>query len=151
MIPPHGRQHRPATEPVVHRFEFAAAARPPLAVLGVRPGTAWVRIDGRLLDVRFGRWWMATTLDNVEAVEGSGPLSPVRDIGIRRSTADGALVLASSTRGGVRIRFAGPIPGAGPLAGWQRPTLTVTVAEPDLLIAGLCGAERCTGGRRRGT
>jgi hypothetical protein len=45
MIPPHGRQHRPATGPVVHRFEFAVAtaagrARRPPGNLTVTVGHA---------------------------------------------------------------------------------------------------------------
>jgi hypothetical protein len=117
--------------PVVHRFAFTAATRPLLAVLGVRPGTAWIRIDGRLLDIRFGRRRVATTLDDVEHAETTGPLPLHRTLGVRHDPAEDALTFGSGTRGGVRIRFARRVRGV------ERPTLVVTVDAPELLVARL--------------
>jgi hypothetical protein len=137
VIPHFGHRHRPAVDPVVHRFEFAPAARPLLAVLGIRPATAWIRVDGRLLDIRFGARRVATTLDDVEAAETTGPLPIARTLGVRHSP-DDVLVFGSGSRGGVRIRFARPVRGL------DRPTLVVTVVAPELLVARLRRSESLT-------
>jgi hypothetical protein len=138
MIPPYGRQHRLPAAPIVHRFDFAPATRPRLALLGVHPTTAWIRIEGHLLDVRFGRWRLATTLENVVSAGVRTP-PPVRwRRRVEHSGTTGTLVLATGGRGGVHIRFARPIPGAGPLAGCADPALLVTVTRPDRLVADLC-------------
>ncbi|QOC91456.1 hypothetical protein [Micromonospora craniellae] len=45
-----------------HRFPFRfdPPLRPLLALLGVRPSTAWVRVDGDTVAVRFGPWLLRT-------------------------------------------------------------------------------------------
>jgi hypothetical protein len=138
MIPPYGRQHRlPDDVPSEYRFSFCPGVRLPLALLGIRPATSRIVIDGETLDVRFGPWRVRTPLSNVVAVEQPGPLSPWRALGVRLSLADRGLTFGSDPLGGVCIRFAEPVRGIDPVGMVRHPGLTVTVEEPELLAARL--------------
>jgi hypothetical protein len=113
---------------------FAAAALP----FGVRPSTCGVVVaDGRLR-VRFGPWRVETPLTNVATVERTGPYSWWRVIGpARMSAADRGLTFATTDRGGVCITFVEPVRGGEPTGRLRHPGLTVTVADPDALVAEL--------------
>jgi hypothetical protein len=123
--------------PSEYRFSFHSAVRLPLALLGIRPATSRIVIDGETLDVRFGPWRVRTPLSNVVAVEQSGPLSPWRALGVRLSLADRGLTFGSDPLGGVCVRFARPVRGIDPVGLVRHPGLTVTVEEPELLTARL--------------
>jgi len=116
---------------------FAAAA----LVFGVRPSTCGVVVaDGHLL-VRFGPWRVETPLANVATIERTGPYSWWRVIGpARLSAADRGLTFATTARGGVCLRFVEPVPGIEPTGRIRHPGLTVTVADPDALVAALSRA-----------
>ncbi len=120
------------------RFDepFATAS----ALFGVRPSTSGVDVvDGRLV-VRFGWWRVETTVANIESFERTGPYRWWKVIGpAHLSLADGGLTFATTDRGGVCIRFKEPVPGIEPTGHLRHPGLTVTVAEPDRLVA-LIGA-----------
>ena len=117
-------------------FRFDPAFRLPLALLGVRPSTARVRV-GDDLDIRFGRFRLSTPWSNVAGAEVSGPFKAHRAIGPRLSLADRGVTFGTSTRRGVCIRFHRPV---GALLGERRlrhPGATVTVADPDGLQAAI--------------
>jgi hypothetical protein len=138
MIPPYGRQHRPVLDgPAIHRFAFAPAARPVLALIGINASAAWVRIDGDDLDVRFGPWRVRTRLDNVISAQPTGPLTWWQALGTRLSFVDHGLTFGSSTHGAVCVRFAHPVTGMDPFGLLRHPELTVTVATPAQLVAQL--------------
>ncbi|MGN9776908.1 hypothetical protein ACTMS0_14260 [Micromonospora sp. H33] len=125
----------------VHRFPFRfdRRFRPALAVLGVRPETASVRVDDDELAVRFGPWRLRTARGNVTGVERGGPYRWWRAIGPHLSLADAGVTFGSSTVAGVCVRFAEPVPALLP-GGWLRhPGLTVTVTDPDALVRLLAG------------
>jgi hypothetical protein len=135
VILPFGRRHEPGLAATTeYEFSFTALTRPALAVLGVGPGTAWVRVDGDRLDVRFGPWHVTTPLANVVSAEPSGPLGLVKALGPRLSLLDCGLTFGSDTAGGVCIRFAEPVTGLDPFRLLHHPGLTVTVTTPDLLV-----------------
>jgi len=138
MIPPFGREHEPVLDAVAaFEFSFTALTRPVLAVLGIGPGTSWVRVGGGLLDVRFGPWHVRTPLTNVVSAEPGGPFALIKALGPRLSLADRGLTFGSHTSGGVCIRFAEPVTGLLPFGLVRHPGLTVTVTAPGQLVTRL--------------
>ncbi|WP_244236601.1 hypothetical protein [Micromonospora violae] len=107
--------------------------RPMLALLGVRPATAWVAVTERDLMIRYGPWRLRTDRGNITAAELSGPYRWWRAIGPRLSMADGGATFGSSTAGGVCLRFAVPVPALVPGGRLRHPAVTVTVAGPPAL------------------
>ncbi|MEV6691982.1 hypothetical protein AB0M35_11000 [Micromonospora sp. NPDC051196] len=121
-------------------FRFDPPWRPVLALLGVRPSTAWVDVDADDLTVRFGPWRLRTTRDNVAEVQTTGPYRWWRAIGTHLSAADVGISFGTSTARGLCVRFLRPVPALLP-GGWPRhPAMTVTVADPDALARALAAA-----------
>lgn len=124
-------------------FEFESQYAWMLGVLGIRSGNSHVEVGDVELHAKFGRWEIVTPLSNITGYERSGNYKWFRVIGIRGSWVDHGLTFGSSTRQGVCFKFAEPvdklIPGMKP-----HPGLTVTVADPDGLVAALeaAGVER---------
>ncbi|MGK3207170.1 hypothetical protein [Amycolatopsis sp. MEPSY49] len=90
-------------------------------------------LDADGLRVRFGPWLVTTPLGNIAGAEVSGPLSPVRALGVRLSLADRGLTFGTTTEGGVCLRFREPVRGIDPWGLVRHRGLTVTVCEPDLV------------------
>ncbi|MEU7715970.1 hypothetical protein AB0B03_28985 [Micromonospora chalcea] len=127
----------PRDEPTLRfPFRFDPAFRLPLALLRVRPATAWVDWGPDGLLVRFGPWLLRTTRDNVTGAELSGPYRWWRAIGPHLSLADGGATFGAGLAAGVCLRFAEPVPALAPGPWLRHPAVTVTVADP----AALCGA-----------
>lgn len=116
------------------KFVFDARFRLPPAVLGVLPSTTGVVIDGGGLDVRFGPWRLRTPLSNLRDARATGPFSAVKAVGPRLSLSDRGLTFGTSTAAGVCVRFREPVAGIEPLGLVKHPNLTMTVAEPELLV-----------------
>ncbi|WP_130650178.1 hypothetical protein [Egicoccus halophilus] len=111
-------------------FDFEPRYRPLLRLLGVRPETAQVVVGAQVLRVRFGLWWLETTLDNVTDVTLTGPFRAIKAIGPHLSLADRGVTFGTTTRAGVCLTFREPV---GALAGrrWLRhPGATLTVQDP---------------------
>jgi len=110
-------------------------------IVGVsKPGDA-VRITGQTLEATFGPWTLTTTVDNISAVDIGGPYRWWKVAGpARYSLADRSLTFATSTRQGVSISFVQPVPGLDPWGAVRHPSLTVTVEDPDELVATLVRA-----------
>lgn len=121
-------------------FRFDRPFRPALAALGVRPETAWVRVDADEVQVRFGPWRLRTARSNVTDAEPGGPYRWWRTIGPHVSLADGGVTFGSSTAAGVCVRFAEPVPALLPGRWLRHPGLTVTVTDPDALARLLSGS-----------
>jgi hypothetical protein len=118
-------------------FRFAGPYRAPLALLGVRPDTAWVQVDDTELQVRFGPWRLRTERENVVAARTTGPYRWWRAIGPHVSLTDSGVTFGTTTAGGVCIEFATPVAALVP-GGWLRhPAVTVTVADSTGLITRL--------------
>ncbi|WP_205808708.1 hypothetical protein [Micromonospora sp. HNM0581] len=127
----------------VQRFEFRFASRFRwlLALVGVRPGTAWVRVDSDELLIRFGPWQLRTERENVADVQSGGPYRWWRVIGPHLSGADAGVTFGTNTAAGLCVRFVRPVPALLP-GGWPRhPGVTVTVADPADLARVLTAAD----------
>lgn len=147
-VPPENRpghhpdveQDKPPTPPDRWRrtrFPFAFDRPVGLSTLlfGVTPSTAYVDVDRSALSVRFGPWRLRTSLQNVDAVEVTGPYLWWKVAGPARvSLADRGITFATSRAAGVCIRFREPVPAALPLPGLRHPAITVTVAAPEALV-----------------
>ncbi|MEV1333995.1 hypothetical protein AB0J20_30980 [Micromonospora costi] len=123
-------------------FRFDPPFRPALALLGVRPETAWVEVDEARLLVRFGPWRLATARANVAGVTRAGPYRWWRVIGPHLSLVDRGVTFGSSTSAGLCVRFGEPVPALTPGSWLRHPAVTVTVADPDALADALCGTGR---------
>jgi hypothetical protein len=124
-----------ASEPFSFRFD--PRFRVPLSLLGVRPSTSQVRVGPDRLEVDYGPWHLASPWSNVLDVRTSGPFQAVWAIGPRLSLTDRGATFGTATHGGVCIRFRDPVGG---LAGPDRlhhPGLTVTVSDPEGLVAAI--------------
>ncbi len=111
-----------------------------LRLLGLPRQRDGVRFDGVLLDAVFGPWRVTTTIDNVASADLAGPYSPWKALGARLSLADRGLTFGTDPAVGVCIRFREPVRGIEPTGLLRHPGLTVTVAQPELLVASLRGA-----------
>ncbi|MGW3785519.1 hypothetical protein ACWD5Z_13075 [Micromonospora chokoriensis] len=114
-------------------FRFDPVFRPVLALVGVRPATAWVAVTDRDLMIRYGPWRLRTARANVIAVELSGPYRWWRVIGPHVSMVDRGASFGSSTAGGICLRFGEPVPALVPGGRVRHPAATVTVADPPAL------------------
>ncbi|RZU76507.1 hypothetical protein EV384_5168 [Micromonospora kangleipakensis] len=133
---------RPPTEPTggsrrQFGFRFDPPFRLPLALLGVRPGTAVVEVDAETLTVRFGPWRLRTDRRNVTGAEPGGPYRWWRAVGPRLSLADRGVTFGTGATAGVCVRFASPVPALAPGRWLRHPAVTVTVADPDGLLRAL--------------
>jgi hypothetical protein len=116
-------------------FEFSQPLSWPLALLGVTPWTAHVDVSDEDLAVRFGPWSLTTPLSNVEGASITGPYLPFKVLGPHVSLADAGVTFGTTWRRGVCVRFRRPVAGALPTGLLKHPAATVTVAEPERLVA----------------
>ncbi len=116
-------------------FRFQKLYVPMLAGLGVTGGTAHVVVTDDRFVARFGPWLVSTALSNIIDVRPSGPYNAVKAIGARLSMTDRGLTFGSTTEGGVCLTFDKPVTGLDPLGVMRHPGLTVTVDDPDGLVA----------------
>ncbi|MFN8023003.1 MAG: hypothetical protein U0Q03_15870 [Acidimicrobiales bacterium] len=129
----------PTADPVEHveRFDFAYEGWTGRAAtaMGLGASRTWVEVDDSEVRVRFGPWRVATPLTNVIDAEVTGPYAPWKVAGTHWSLADHGLTFGTTAHRGVCLRFHEPITGGEPLRKLRHPGLTVTVAEPDRLVA----------------
>jgi hypothetical protein len=120
------------------RFPFAFEPRvvPFSTLFGVTPRTAWVDIDEQDLTVRFGLWKLVTPRRNIVDGEVTGPYSFAKVAGpAHLSFADHGVTFATTTERGVCFRLREPVPGIAPFGRLPHPGVTVTVADPEGLLA----------------
>ena len=118
-------------------FHFDPGFQVALFAVGVTPRTAWVSVSETSVEARFGPWVCHTERANVVESSLTGPYQWYKSIGVRLSFVDRGLTFGTTTRGGVCMRFAEPVPGIDPFGLQRHPGLTVTVADRDGLIAAL--------------
>ena len=127
----------------VQRFAFRFTTPYRIAALpfGVVPGAAVVEVGHGTLRARYGPWVVDTPLANVAGTCTTGPYRRITTLGgARLSMADRGLTFASNPDLGVCITFHHPVAGLDALGLVRHPCLTVTVADPDGLIAALAEA-----------
>ncbi len=121
-----------------HRFafDFDPRFRRLLAMIGVRPDTAWVTIDDAELTARFGRFGVRTPVSNLADVIITRDYRWYTAIGPRGSFADRGATFGTTTSAGVCVCFHEPVTAlAGRLV--RHPGLTVTVEDPEALAAAI--------------
>ncbi len=129
------RQHSPIPHgPGSYPFAFASSFDFVLRAIGVRPDSCSLRVHDDKLEVWFGPWGLVTPLSNVRGAELSGPYRAWKVLGARLSLADRGLTFGTNATAGACIRFHRPVPGIEPTGLLRHPSLTVTVAEPHLLV-----------------
>jgi hypothetical protein len=112
-----------------------------LWLFGVRPGNAYVDLDGEL-HASFGRYNVRTPVGNLAAWRIEGPWLWITAIGVRLSVRHHDLTFAGSHLGGVRLDFRNPVR-------WgllRLPALYVTVEDLEgfasaLLERGVAGSD----------
>lgn len=120
--------------PGFYPFAFASSFGFMLRAIGVRPDSSGLRVHDGKLDVWFGPWRLVTPLSNISGAELSGPYQAWKVLGARLSLADRGLTFGTNTVAGACIRFHRPVAGIEPTGLLRHPALTVTVAEPHLLV-----------------
>lgn len=119
-------------------FTFEPRIRPAALMVGVTPRNARVEIDEGHLTVRFGRWTLRTPVANVAGTQLTGPYAWWKVAGPPHlSMSDGGITFATTTAGGVCISFHEPVPGMVPGSMVRHPGATVTVRDPQALVAAL--------------
>jgi hypothetical protein len=136
---------RVAVQPVppTQRFEFDFAPRYERAAgaFGITRANSWVEVGEGRLEARYGRWRVSTELENVSSAQITGPYRFIKTAGPPRlGVSDLGLTFASNGRRGVLICFSRRVPGIDPLAILRHGELTVTVSEPEGLVAALRAA-----------
>jgi hypothetical protein len=129
------------------RFRFSSGARwaVPLITLGATEGTSSVEVGAGRLRARFGPWKVDTPIENVAGAEVTGPYRAYRAIGLRVSVSDHGASFGSNAERGVCIRFHEPVRSVTPLWPVRHPNLTVTVDDPDRLVAAIDRERRASG------
>ncbi len=118
-------------------FDFEDRFRWMLALIGVKPSNTELTIDDEELAVRFGWWKLRTPVSNITGFETSGDYRWWKAIGVRGSFADRGLTFGTSTRRGLCVRFAEPVPALVPGDLMPHPGMTVTVTDIDGLADAL--------------
>lgn len=127
------------------RFEFIFDRRYQLVgrLLGVTPSSTVVKVGSEHLTARFGPWTVRTPLSNIAGASVTGPYAVIKTIGpAHLSLTDRGLTFATNADRGVCLRFTEPVGGMDPLGMLRHPGLTVTVADPEGLVAALDRAEK---------
>ena len=128
----------------VFAFRFESSYRLAALPFGVTPRTASVSV-GDELSVRFGPWRLRTSLDNIKAVEITGPYSFVKTAGpARLSFADRGVTFATNGDSGVCVCFRQPVAALDPIGLLRHPGATLTVEDVQGLAARLRGAVRAS-------
>jgi len=134
---PDGPRAEPDHFPLAATDDLNPVLAGALRLLRVRPVSDGVSVDHDALVARFGPWSLSTPLANIAGVETGGPYRVWKVVGPRLSLSDRGLTFGTSARAGVCIRFREPVAGIEPTGLLRHPSLTVTVAEPELLVARL--------------
>jgi hypothetical protein len=123
------------------RFEVDDGLRPWSRLFLVHPELASVRVEDGWLSAWMGRWSIATPVTNIAEVTMTGPYRWWKVAGPAHvSVADRGLTLATATGRGVCVSFVEPVRGFEPTGTVRHPALTVTVADPDGLMAAVVKA-----------
>jgi len=106
--------------------------------LGVTPMTAYVEVSETELAVRFGLWRLRTDLTNIAGAQRSGGFAYLKTAGPPHlSFADKGVTFATNGDDAVCVRFHDPVTVLDPTGRVRHPGATVTVADPDALLATL--------------
>jgi hypothetical protein len=104
--------------------------------LGARPGQDGIELtdDGRFV-ATFGRKRLETPLENIDGAHITTGYRWWTAVGTRLSFVDDGLTFGTNTEAGVCVHFAEPVHRV--IGRKDHSALTVTVAEPEALVAAL--------------
>ena len=125
-------------------FRFDRVHRLLALPFGVNPGTAHVEVDRaeQRFVAQFGPWRVETELSNVDDATITGGYFVAKTAGpAHLSLLDRGLTFATNDVRGVCIRFRDAVRGIDPAGIIRHPALTVTVDDPDRLVATLAARE----------
>lgn len=122
-------------------YDFHPRVAPILRLLGVRPDRDGVTVteDG-LFRATFGRFKVETPVTNIASAENNGPYRLLKAVGLRMSLVDSGLTFGTTGRSGACVVFHEPVDQVVPFR--RHRGLTVTVADPDGLVAAIKDAQR---------
>lgn len=131
--------HTPARPPHDRfAFRFAGKVGSLSQVFVGKAERAYVDVVDGVMTARFGPWRITTPVSNIAGVSLTGPYRWWKVAGPPHvSLRDRGLTFATNAERGVCIRFFDPVPGIEPTGHLRHPGLTVTVAEPEQLMAAL--------------
>ena len=125
---------------VVLRFEFRwdPAHRRVARLFGITPERAEVTLKDGVLDVRYGRWRLRTPAANIARIRTEGPYAFLKTAGPPRlGITDRGITFASNGERGLRLDLHDPVPGIEPTGHLRHPNVTLTVIDPEGLLAAL--------------
>jgi hypothetical protein len=127
----------PPPEPVhVFPFDFRDPMSLASRLVGAWPWSSGVAVSASGLWIRYGPWTMHTTIDNIRSAHVTGPYHWWKVIGpARLSLADDGVTFATTPRRGVCLEFTEPVRGALPSDSVRQSGVTVTVRDPEGLVA----------------
>ena len=109
---------------------------------GVNRRNAYVELDDERFFARLGPWTVDTDRANIRGAGVTGPYSFLKTAGpAHLSMVDRGLTFATNGRSGVCLEFRVPVRGMDPLGVLRHPGLTVTVQDPDALVAELTAGQ----------
>ena len=119
-------------------FRFAATYRLPALAAGVTPMTAYVEVGESELVVRFGLWRLRTELTNIAGAQRTGGFAYLKTAGPPHlSFTDKGVTFATNGEDAVCVRFHDPVTVLDPTGRVRHPGATMTVADPEALLARL--------------
>ena len=119
-------------------FDWRPGYRRAARLFGVTPRRAWVEVDDVQLTVRFGRWTLSSTLDNVVGTDVTGPYAFVKTAGPPHlSLSDRGITFATNGERGLCVSFRDPVPGIDPTHRIRHPGATLTVVDVEGLARAL--------------
>ncbi len=128
---------RPPKAPSLVRhfaFRFEPLLLPAALLLGVRPSTSGVDVDGKDVTIRFGRWSMSFPRTDVSSAEVTGPYQLLKVAGPPHlSLADGGVTFATNRHAGACLQLARAHRAIEPLGIIGHRSVTVTVDDPEEL------------------
>ena len=124
-------------EPVhVFSFSFGDPLNLPLRAFGIWPFTTVVAVTANEVQLRFGPWSMRTPVRNIASARVVPAPSWIDVVGPPRvSLRDGSVRFATDRKRAVELRFMEPVAGGVPLSFVRHPAVTVTVRDPEGLVA----------------
>jgi hypothetical protein len=126
----------PLPDPVhVFPFDFTDPMSVASRLFGAWPFSSGVGVSAKDFWVRYGPWLVHTPLDNVRSAHVVGPLHWWTVGPAHLSIADSSVTFATTTRRGVCLQFKEPVRGGLPSESVLHPAVTVTVKDPDGLVA----------------
>ena len=119
-------------------FRFTTPYRLAALPFGITESTTGVSIENGTVRAAFGPWRLHTTLANIAEVSITGPYAFVKTAGpAHLSLSDRGLTFATNGVRGVCLQFRELVGGIEPTGRLRHPSLTVTVADCEGLVAAL--------------